>query len=335
MKTLIKRILVFVVISLALANQTSFGVEPTICAKGRDLVWEMYANRLAGCIHTDITDAHDSGGMILDYIATFGDNFLAAIEARCRLSSTRISIAKYNGGAQCYASPRYLIEFPESSINRVPVSITTAVARSYGIDPGADLYRQLKDTHHDVTNIFITACGFGPVYNGERGPKVDDFNIVPQGFMAHQYSPVGDNYFGGDVSIGLFENVGAVPAEPNPITANALAVQGLSFHDPLCCSGDVLRCRLLSSNNLGSFWIVAITQDKRNILISQVLIVNDEEEADAIANIFSTAPEGFAGILNGLERHSRTSLATGTDQLALQHTVRSLAAMSGNLVPSL
>ena len=94
-----------------------------------------------------------------------------------------IAVTEYGNTNQRYASPRYIVEFPEESINKAPKSITDALVKHYKIDLNpTNLLKELKK--NGVENIFITACGFSPIRNKD---PMSNYLIMPHGFMGHEF----------------------------------------------------------------------------------------------------------------------------------------------------
>ena len=315
------------IVHLAWASQTSImGKEPTFLYQGETNVSREYYAKLK----TTPLDVVDKKPV---YLATFGNHFLNE-RTFAGFSSTRIAVTEYGNTNQRYASPRYIVEFPEESINKVPKSITDALVKHYKIDLNpANLFKELKK--NGVENIFITACGFGPIPNSSTEFRS---SIMLCGFLTFQYFRNDDEDEQDEeefvlivpVFTGIFDSKGVIPWSKNPIQKNALESHYIASDEHYI--NQVLGCQFVNINgSFASFYVLAVTSDKKNILITQVFIMNNKSRADEISNLFRES-HTFIKLLETLTMHAKTF--RGLDQQVLKHNRDSLATMSGNEVNS-
>ncbi len=339
MRTLGRKISAFAVMGLAVAIQTSFvfgGEEPKIFLNTESMVsrlYDMFKDFTKTPRPLDVPEVKNMTGPIMigsapTYLATFRDAPLldATFGTWGLLSSTRISVARYAKEEQYFPYPYYVIEFPEKSINKIPESIKAALSEFYSVNPQTiDLCTELK-TKKGVKNIFVGACSFGPVRERTNGPIVSDFNIIPHGFTRHESKS--DSRFNGEIFIGLFESCGVVPGHNSPIKENGLGRQHLRVDSSRSYLDDVLTCQFSEYAEVGSFYILAITPNRENILVTQVLMVNNESQGLYIALAFKNEIS-FTNSLNIL-KSSAENYFYRADEQTVMRTAKSLEDLSGN-----
>ncbi len=316
----------------------SFGTEPKAFHFGQCTIAYTYSKFLA------------MNEMPLDieqppiYIATFNrefSDFVRETKPRHGLSSMRIAIATRLDGIPHFLHLLYTIEFCPEKINNLPKAIRDALAKLYpGIDLRSGLFAGLKE--QGVIDIFITSCAFfgGPEFSG---PELSsDYKIMPFGFLGLQpeyVHPTSTTYrsqlfimedyipYKG-VFIGLFGANGIKPSHDNPLTENILVYENL-YYKPNDSNSRTLGFTLCSDNNFQTCYIVAVTADKKRILVTDVLITNKRSKTYEFAEAFRHSTKSFTALLRQLELYALTH--NSGDREVLGHNDHSIATLSGNL----
>ncbi len=251
------------------------------------------------------------------YIASFRE------KASFGFKHSRVSLDKYIPGAEPVPMICSVEFSPSSSLDKLPKGIQAAIAAKYPkIDMSSGLYKGLLPFVKDE-DIFVTASAFGPI-PPSTSTLVPSFNVNPFGFTAwanQDKSASTDNVY-----IGLFQNKGVDSWSTNPLAKDSLGDQ--SFPSNGAFSKDLMGCQLTNPDGgFASCYVVAITKDLRQVLVSHILIAVSPLKFKEIETIFSVK-QSYKELLGAFELHTRTY--SGTDKQSLEDYLYSSERLSEN-----
>jgi hypothetical protein len=184
--------------------------------------------------------------------------------------------------------------------------------------PG-DLFAALTRQGLVDKNLSLSISILGKPLFGDVADRT--FNLVFHN-QVREWLPGKPKDFNVNTLIGIFDPKGITDRNVSqPASFNALRQENVHVHDGgEFYSPNNIRFKLEDGKALGSFWSVVVSPDKKNVLISLNIIIDNQEFEGALAGILGQAPivnaAGIVALMKDIKGALAAHVRSDVDQIA-------------------
>lgn len=147
-------------------------------------------------------------------------------------------------------------------------------------------------------DFYVLVSGTKNLYNGD--PPDNAYNIIYHGFLSKSFA-ADAHYFRQNVLMGAFgcDGVESPTGKHHPMPINSLEQRDVHFHDH-AMSPDNARIKISAGRNISTFWSAGITLNKKRVVITYHLLINNKDVVEANFNLVRD-PEKWGTLLKNIE----------------------------------
>lgn len=228
-----------------------------------------------------------------------------------------------------------LVKFRSSDLNKIlPDSLKKYIKKYFNLK-SPNWVKELKEK---INSINISSNIFGTLKDQKHKPKDSAYNIIYHAWVGSWPQYKNKNYMDfllDVIDVGVFEPYNAQEISRldlnktkkdgdyiDSVAFNKVKTEPITWHFPEHLSPNNLLIKLLDNRNLSSFWILAISSDKKRLSIDQFIVFHNLKTENWFLNLLSKSKNIKELKFNINKEVKRTLWLSSFDKIILKNWIQ-------------